>query len=557
MEQDNSGRGITYNTYSKPERIVSNQGITDYRYGADRNRYKRIEASSDGTNGTTFYLGNVEFISKADGTRLYKRYIGGVAIQDLYLSSDSSTLSYTHKDHIGSIDTITEGDDNASQGHITEAMSFGAWGERREAINWQLPMMGVLANLRNITPRGFTGHEMIDHAGIIHMNGRIYDSKLGRFLQADPNVQAPDNSQNLNRYSYVLNNPLSYTDPSGYFFKAIGNFVGKYWRQIAAVVIGITTAGMANQLGFWAGLAVSIAGGALAGYVSTGTLNGALIGAFSAAAFYGVGQYFKGLENTGGKSGFGKAIISNLRLSKTIAHGMTGGVISKLQGGRFAHGFISAGVTKAFSKTIAGINVGNDYGNMALQSTAAAVVGGGVSEATGGKFGNGARSAGFGYLFNELISSEIFDKAVAKSADQRFQITDEQRQLALNGERREFWESRLASGDPIAPLALDIIDNVGLGRVANEWLLLNARVAGIVIDLDQIGIELMNRHVDFTDRDRAGTQGLLSPRQVARFHHLVFRAHGLPSTAFGGTPITGRLQEANFTRDIWCRRCDQ
>jgi len=161
-----------------------------------------------------------------------------------------------------------------------------------------------------------------------------------------------------------------------------------------------------------------VAGGALAGYVSTGTLNGALIGAFSAAAFYGVGQYFDDIAQTGGTSSFGKAIADNLRLSKTIAHGMTGGVISKLQGGRFAHGFVSAGVTKAFSKTIAGINAGNDYGNMALQSTAAAVVGGGVSEATGGKFGNGAKSAGFGYLFNQLVSDGFEDNNTVSSSDQ-------------------------------------------------------------------------------------------------------------------------------------------
>ena len=151
----------------------------------------------------------------------------------------------------------------------------------------------------------------------------------------------------------------------------------------------------------------AVAGGALAGYVSTGTLNGALIGAFSAAAFYGVGSYFEHISETGGNSSFGKAIADNLRLSKTIAHGMTGGVISKLQGGRFAHGFASAGVTKAFSKTIADINIGSKFGNAALQSTAAAVVGGGVSEATGGKFGNGARTAGFGYLFNQLASKAI------------------------------------------------------------------------------------------------------------------------------------------------------
>ena len=51
--------------------------------------------------------------------------------------------------------------------------------------------------------RGFTGHEHVEHANIIHMNGRIYDPTLGRFLQADPHIQAPTNSQNYNRYSYV------------------------------------------------------------------------------------------------------------------------------------------------------------------------------------------------------------------------------------------------------------------------------------------------------------------------------------------------------------------
>ncbi|WP_083698047.1 RHS repeat-associated core domain-containing protein [Shewanella sp. UCD-KL21] len=67
------------------------------------------------------------------------------------------------------------------------------------------------------------------------MNGRIYDPTLGRFLQADPHIQTPTNSQNYNRYSYVLNNPLSYTDRSGYFFKKFGKFVKKYWRVFAAL----------------------------------------------------------------------------------------------------------------------------------------------------------------------------------------------------------------------------------------------------------------------------------------------------------------------------------
>ena len=53
------------------------------------------------------------------------------------------------------------------------------------------------------------------------MNGRVYDPLLGRFLSADPFIQDPMDTQGLNRYSYVKNNPLAYTDPSGFFFKSI------------------------------------------------------------------------------------------------------------------------------------------------------------------------------------------------------------------------------------------------------------------------------------------------------------------------------------------------
>jgi RHS repeat-associated protein len=44
--------------------------------------------------------------------------------------------------------------------------------------------------LNSITTRGSNGHEMVDSVGIIHMNGRIYDPTLGRFLQADSFVAA-------------------------------------------------------------------------------------------------------------------------------------------------------------------------------------------------------------------------------------------------------------------------------------------------------------------------------------------------------------------------------
>jgi RHS repeat-associated protein len=62
----------------------------------------------------------------------------------------------------------------------------------------------------------------MDDFGLINMNGRVYDPDLGLFLSPDPVLQDPANALNYNRYSYVLNNPLKYTDPSGYLFYHAG-----------------------------------------------------------------------------------------------------------------------------------------------------------------------------------------------------------------------------------------------------------------------------------------------------------------------------------------------
>jgi hypothetical protein len=148
------------------------------------------------------------------------------------------------------------------------------------------------------------------------MNGRIYDPTLGRFLQADPHIQAPKNSQSLNRYSYVLNNPLSYTDPSGYLFSGLK----KYWRQIASIAIMFIPGVNIIALGF------------ISGYVATGSLKGALIGAFTAG--------FAGPANTLG--GF-------------VANGVVGGLASKAMGGKFGHGFWSAGIGAALGGQLQGI----------------------------------------------------------------------------------------------------------------------------------------------------------------------------------------------------------
>jgi RHS repeat-associated protein len=92
-----------------------------------------------------------------------------------------------------------------------------AFGKRRRATMQDVPTQGDWQQITATSRRGFTGHEELDNVEAIHMNGRVYDPQLGRFMSADPmsigNLAYP---QSLNPYSYVSNSPLSATDPSGF-----------------------------------------------------------------------------------------------------------------------------------------------------------------------------------------------------------------------------------------------------------------------------------------------------------------------------------------------------
>lgn len=99
-----------------------------------------------------------------------------------------------------------------ASGAMLEEYSYDPWGRRRSPADW----LTTDVTAPGIITRGYTGHEHLDDFGLIHMNGRIYDPHVGRILNPDPIIQEPLNIQNYNRYSYCLNNPLKYTDPSGY-----------------------------------------------------------------------------------------------------------------------------------------------------------------------------------------------------------------------------------------------------------------------------------------------------------------------------------------------------
>ncbi|WP_169745454.1 toxin TcdB middle/N-terminal domain-containing protein [Kangiella geojedonensis] len=227
------GRTMSYSTFDKLVRVDKGGHTTKFDYAPSRSRYKRVDIA-DGKTTTTYYVGNVEIIKHSDKSyTTYRRNLGGALVEEK--TNGTKKIHYLHKDHLGSTDVITN-----TSGNVVQHFSFNAFGERRDPINWETYTSGSFLSLSPMSSalsmRGYTGHEQVDEVGLIHMNGRVYDSKLGRFIQADPHIQAPSDSQNLNRYSYVNNNPLSYTDPTGYFLKNLLNPMRNITRGIMRAV---------------------------------------------------------------------------------------------------------------------------------------------------------------------------------------------------------------------------------------------------------------------------------------------------------------------------------
>ena len=310
-------------------------------------------------------MGNLEQVYIDGVHKETRRYLPG-AIQTQYIATGAIKTQYLHKDHLGSVDTITD-----VNGKILDKVYFDAWGKRHsiDSSQWTTGAAqmaaATLKSVNDITNRGFTGHEHIEHADIIHMNGRIYDPTLGRFLQADPHIQAPKNSQNLNRYSYVLNNPLSLVDPSGYFSLNPFKNLKKVLKAIASVpILNMAVHVVLNIIPGCQGWCSAVYAAA-----STYAVTGSLKAAFTAGIVSAI--------MPGGES-----------LTSIVTSGIIGGLASKIQGGNLGHGFWPAGLGAALGGRI---KTGNAYANVAI----AAVIGGTISKLTGGKFANGAQTWAF------------------------------------------------------------------------------------------------------------------------------------------------------------------
>ncbi len=282
------------------------------------------------------------------------------------------------------------------------------------------------------TSKGYTGHEMVNDFDVIHMGGRTYNPVLGRFMQADPNIQFAGNLQSYNRYSYVMNNPMKYTDPSGYFLKKLMQITG-----VTAALKFLAQNQFLNGLAQVAvGLFFSPLGSALFNFAQTYAVTGSLGGALRAGLFAAAGAGTGLLGGMGGFAGF-------------VASGVAGGVLSSLQGGNFGHGFFSAGLGSSLG------GLGGRVSNPLGQIVVSAVIGGTISKLTGGKFVNGAASAAFATALK--INSKISNSKEDGEDIPKYDPSN------LTGKKKEIYEL-MQSSDP-----LDRQKALNMAREEYKW----------------------------------------------------------------------------------------
>jgi RHS repeat-associated protein len=278
-------------------------------------------------------------------------------------NQERGSFKYLHKDYLGSVLAISD-----EEGNLVEEAHFGAFGKYSGSIE----LLG----------RGYTSHEHFEDVGIIHMNGRLYDPLLRRFLNADENIQDPYNTQNYNKYGYVYNNPLLASDPTGefLFFVFLAKLVGDL---LASIIIGAVI-----------GLAAYTLTTVIMGqkWNIGGALKSMFWGAVGGAITFGVGSIFS--NTTGTLTTLGNTLKKSLgdfglALVKAGTHAVSQGLLSLVQGDKFlsgaAAGFFGSLGASAFDKVFP------TFAKSAGGTIAFGALAGGIgAELTGGNFWQGA-----------------------------------------------------------------------------------------------------------------------------------------------------------------------
>ena len=379
----NTQRGfadVKYNAFKSPLQItLGAKENLSFEYNILKTRYAMV---SSVTGKQKYYSSDfaVEITKDNTGKTQIVTYLTGDPYSANYIKKEILTGTtvtekanyFLHRDNIGSIVAITKAD---NAGTVVEKRFFDAWGNLKALVNAAGTLITdnqQLSTYNYFIDRGYTGHEHLWKAGLINMNARIYDPILRKFLSPDNYVQDPFNTQSYDRFSYVFNNPLLYTDPSGNF--------GVVAAIIIGAAVGMVAKGIMNMIAgipFWYGMGKAGVMGAVSGAISFG------IGAAATSAF--------GTALTVGKAAF-----------EAAAHAITSGMMDAIQGNfggsAFASGLVSSLVASGVQglgsiKGADGIKFVDQNPELlkAIMITSGGLSGGISATIAGGKFMDGFR----------------------------------------------------------------------------------------------------------------------------------------------------------------------
>ena len=196
---------VTYTGFDKLLTLEQEGKTLSVNYDIDRQRVMQTYSNGNTTRTKRYFTPLYETVTENGITKKLHYLTSSTGLFAIFASYNNGggTMYYTLKDHQGNLTATV-------CGNTVERLSYDAWGRRRNPVGFEYD------NVTHTFDRGYTLHEHYDDFDLINMNGRLYDPVLGRMLSPDIAIQDEYNAQAYNRYSYCFNNPLRFTDPSGY-----------------------------------------------------------------------------------------------------------------------------------------------------------------------------------------------------------------------------------------------------------------------------------------------------------------------------------------------------
>ncbi len=363
---------ITYNAYKKPVEInLPQKDRISYEYNLMRGRaaaYYGSEAPDKYARPLRKYYSADHALEITYDTRTQiikvAQYLDGDPYDASYVKISQfenrefkqTNAYYLHRDYLGSILAISD-----HQGKLVEQRRFDAWGNLADYTAF----CEGLTRDHPLLDRGYTGHEHLWSVGLIQMNARLYDPLLRRFLSPDNFVPDPYHTQHYNRYGYVLNNPLLYTDPSGNF-----PFL------IVAQLLFKSVVNLSHGVPFWYGWGRTAA---------------------MAVVSHGIGN----VVSSGGALADASSTVK--ALFQAGAHGLSGGIFNAIDGDSFGIGFLSSAAASAVGSGVDHLGI-----NSVALYTAAEIASGGLSGGlgsviAGGDFWRGAEQGVIATAYNHAV----------------------------------------------------------------------------------------------------------------------------------------------------------